>query len=485
MRRKVRISYQKEEIPDFLDVECAWRPLSEIEVPPVEHLRSDYFHRLNVLCEQAVEQSIFRNQSKGINIRYLQTIDDKIKIYVLINRPKMSVDHKILYWIVRSRLTLLLAKISGRWNLLMGKIGGFKEIEALSLLISAKPIYEYTLGTFWRTLKLLLSKINSLRWSNELEHFVACLRLCCAKFLIVQESSDVVKYLDFKLFIEEKDGFRKITLNFIKETERIFFGIEKRLHTYHLTSGFKRINVACNLGQVQILHAWLHSLISGAVYVDSIKKEFSKRVFHLDLLIGEKERYIEEEKFGEVTVQNIMAQWRVDRIDYLRSVAQRDSIEKLLKKVLKTNATPVVNIQLNELLRIMIDYKLDSLFAISRIFSSQYTVQRKLIKWRLTQNKAETPLIFREFNDYSVFFRDCVYKCRTYADCFITWIKLLCESTTFKGVFPNQNPDVNVVELYKALFPQFGDSHRILDYNLATLQGLDQLPDMPMPDFYK
>lgn len=485
MRRKIHISYRKEEIPDDLEIDYDWGPLSSIPVPQIEHLRSNYLHRLNVLSEQLIDESFFKKRDiSGINIEYLNKINQSIFDFVFENRLKLSPEHKILYWIVRVRLNLLITKMSGQWNDFMGNIDKIKGIEALNLMISDRPIYRYTLSQFWRTLKLLLSKFNSLRWSNELEYYISCLKLCCGKFFIIQEPVNVIKYLDFRLFFEVNDGERRITLNFIKETERIFFGFEKRLRIYHLTSRYKSVAVNYDPAQMQIVHNWLEPLISN-VYLDPLKKAFSKIVFHLDVLIGEKERYIEEEKFGEPTVQNIIAKWRVDHIDQLRSMAQRDSIIELLKKIVKTKRTPpLVNIQLNEMLRIMIDYKLDSLFAVNRLFSSQYAVPRKAIKWRVNKNETEAPLIFREFNDYSVFFQDTIYKCRTYADCFVTWVKLLCENTKCKGIFPNQRPEVNLVDLYKSLFPEFNNSHQILDFNLANLQGLNQLPPMKMPDFY-
>lgn len=481
-----------EEFNNFTVDATDLKSLSQISIPHVKHHRSAYLHAINVFIENNVDSENFiKITNKNVDmfsssqISKMYDIYKKLLDYTMISRDYLSKKHKMLLWIIRCRLNLIIHYHTSLHSMIDQHSIIVNHLKEHELIISTKNVYDYSLAELWRALMVLISKINWLYYHEHLKYYIDYLFFCCGKFFFI--TSDRNNLFNNLLFYKNIDDHRySINEAFIEETERIFYGIQKRIYTYSMFSQNQILSVSLssstnssNYIPLKIFYKWL-SDFSGGAFLEFIEKDLKIQIYEWHLYIGEKERYIKEEKFGDPTGYNIIAKWRPEHIDQcLEQLKQSHIVKKILKRIKSSKTkmeieteteTTTVDIDLQGLCIIIIDYIMDSILPSGNRFSKRFILKRDQQSLSAINSNNKFPLIVQCFNEFGVYYKKKLYQYENFPICFIHWIKIACEDTTINGVFPEEHKSINLLFLYEKFFPEKQDTLQNIKRNLGIVE---------------
>ena len=480
-RKRLKIGYREPE--GLTDYRLNREKLDEESVPNLKHRRSEYLHAVNVLIEETVEN----NGGKNSNFAKIDRIYDRLHLYAMTNRQSLSQEHRELLWIVRVRSSVITHRKSR-----VKRHGDLDTLESLinrGLIASTKNVHDYSLRELWRALMLLISKFNRLRYSDDIKYYVECLLECCGKFFfITAHNSNGV--LNHPLFIEKNEGDQLYCINdaFITESERVFYGLQRRIFVH---SSFTRIvrpplDAECSINAV---YKWMRKCIDGP-FLEYVEKDLRAELYEWHLYVGERERYIHEEPFGDPKAYNIVAKWRPDHTDQcIDQLNETGSVRKVLDRMLEPPGdNAIVDIDLEGLCIIIANYLFDSIFV-----SGKRLRQRSIVTCdQLTPpampvhpDRSRFPWIVQSFNEYGVYYDGTLRLFDNFARCFAEWVKIACEDEQIKGVFPGEPQFVNLLFLYKKIFPKKQQSLSDIMKKLKVYDNANNNFGIELPSHYR
>lgn len=460
--------------------------LSQIPIPGVEHHRSEYFHAINVFIENnPLSNELMEKREPIFSSSQLSKICDiykKLLDYTMISREFLSKNHKMLLWTIRCRLNLIIHYHSA----VQVDYGEYSTLiylkEKYELIISKKNVYSYSLGELWRALLILISKINCIYYHGSLKYYIDCLFLCCGKFFFI--SNNDIHLFDNLLYCDKNNGICSINKPFIEETERIFYGIQKRIYAYSMfsLSSMEITSLPLNSIKLNIFYEWLLNFADSA-FLEFIEKDLKNQIYEWHLYIGEKERYMKEEKFGDPTGYNIIAKLRSEFIDKcIDELKQSNVVKKMLKRiqsssieedVVEEEEQSKIDIDLQGLCIIIIDYIMDSILPPEKRFSERFIFKRDQLVTPLYyhQINSDFPLIVQSFNEFGIYYKNKLYQYETFPICFIYWVKFACEDTKINGGFPQEDKSINLIFLYEKFFPEKNTTLQNIKQNLGISEA--------------
>lgn len=545
-RKRVRVTYNGASSCASYQPKKSFRFLAREPIPIAKHDRSQLLHLANVMLEELLTSSpeALRDLSKAATpeqARQLKQFSDRLADHVLRQHSLLSRRHRMLAWVVRLRAGLVVRKCLGEWPKDYGSLGRLGHVQTLELLVSDRPVPAYTLAEFWRSLKLLVERLDTIKHHEQIEYYVHCLEMCCAKFTLVR--SDNRSLFDYNPFcaFDSTEKLYSVNEAFFEETERLFHGLHERFDTYRKLSWHTLPRHAAPAAAVRHLHAKLSSKSQGP-FVEFIERDLSQQIYEWHVLIGERERYEREETFGDPTGRNIIAKWRPDQVDRcVEMLARSKVVQAILDRLIASDhdhnrlgAVPVpptspppprhdgggggdgdsdddanmyadidldmdadedadtstgtdadADVDLNGLVLIVLNYIFDEILTVrTRRFAQRFVLRAQALHSPTFHDDHHLPLIVQVYNEYAVYFDGRARYRGDFAACFIEWVRVVCEESTWKGRLPNEPPTVNLLFLYEGLF-------RDRDATIARLAGqLTELalghapPELPLPAHY-
>ncbi|KKK64393.1 hypothetical protein LCGC14_2984660, partial [marine sediment metagenome] len=143
--KRIRISYNEPEELKLYRPLNTWTFFANNPIPFVIEHRSLHLHSLNVKVEDLI--SSFENKSvipETVLIQF-EKISAHLFQHVIKCRNSMPRKHKMLLWVIRSRIDLIKHSYSLHKSKDYGNIESLAYFEKLGLLISAKIVQDYTL----------------------------------------------------------------------------------------------------------------------------------------------------------------------------------------------------------------------------------------------------------------------------------------------------------------------------------------------------
>lgn len=232
----------------------------------VPYHRSFYLHNLNVLIEDLLAGR--RESERKTLERIYENCTDFI--FTEKTRGELSDEHRVLIWVVRCRLALIVhylelsearkkEKRARKRRAENGHLSTttrdtedmeteednkeqFPLLESLNLIIPGN-IFDYSVKGLWRALTILCTKFNKLHYSEELKRYLRCIFLSCSKFMVNVNQN--ARLFDHPLFIRRHKcgdshvaasyiSIFSVNAKFIEETERLFYGFQRSLKIYEM-----------------------------------------------------------------------------------------------------------------------------------------------------------------------------------------------------------------------------------------------------------
>lgn len=308
--------------PDLIKPITDIRYYTFTDVPKVEHERSHYIHWLIYILEDSLER-----RSK-IDQNILQPIITKLETFIFTgkNREEISQDHKKFIWVIRCILNVLswLNLDKEKKEQSKALVSDFVVMDELLFIQSDNEIYpyiyDYSVMELWVALLSLSKRYKKLVYFEELERYATALFLSCSKYMIF-ECDNPIQY-DHAMFVKEDviEGIKYYTVKdeFIMETERLFFYIQKHLlirkeihnHLSHTKYAVTPINVVEMFEKLNQKLAYSSKVI---------EKKIFKELPEWNLIIGERERYVKEDRLGESSGFSIISMYRPQ---YLKEITE-------------------------------------------------------------------------------------------------------------------------------------------------------------------
>lgn len=417
--------------------------LTQYSIPvEIKHFRSLFVH----YCMVWLEETLMRDQC-ALFQHQIDTLRVKLDRFIEYHRQRLSVRHRRNIWILRSRLTYVMFSLSDQ-N--VGDFSTFKDLLRYRVLVSKNnPITGYSLALLWRSLMLLIARMNWIPFSRTLVDYVRALMLSCASFFM-HPSANLSGRMNEPMFVRPSEdpigGKPAYEINdiFIMETERIFYGIEKKLR-FPLSVPRMSDGDVCDSRLVNNFKSWLNEFCE-TVYLEFIEDEFRTKIYNHHVYIAEYERYVCEEKYAaDPTAYNIISKLRPEKIDVLSNWMDNASLDAI-RTAIKNHS------RFDDPGRIDLDYQLVCLTALgywmltksnsisvwNYIYSEPFHNPNELWPPMLKRNY-KVPVMVQVFNDYSVFYRKRCIHFDSIEACIIHWIRFICEDPKHMGIIPVKN----------------------------------------------
>lgn len=489
--QKIKVTYLT---PSSLD---RYRPqknfsfLARTEVPFVKEHRSLYLHTANVLLEELITSFGEQHVPPNIDVilRDVEKLFENLTKHVAKSRIVMSRKHKMLLWIVRVRANLVVKKNSVEWPENYGSLDDLAYLESMEILISDKPVSQYSLKEFWRSLKILVEKIRIMKYHDNIRYYVECLQLCCGKFMVIASKS--VSLFNYPLFCfkNEETGEYRINEAFIEETERMFHGLHTMLDVCMDVHWSEIPRFVPDKNALTEFHAIVENKAKDP-FLEFIERDLRKNIYDWHVLIGERERYIQEEKFGDPSGYNVIAKWRQDHIDYCVDELKKSGIvvsmlNQSMDPPFGFDTVKCVNPDTDGLCIIVLNYIFDSIFTMTnRRFQTRYIREAHELLHEDFYDMDKFPLMVHVFHEYAVYFNGSLGARSSFPGCFIEWVRVACEESKWKGAIPGEPTTTNLVFLYERFFPARTRVLQSLEDHFRRINFAEDESDITLPGHY-
>ncbi len=470
-RSKLRVAYRRERggtipyrPPDDL------RALATSSVPDDKADRSLYLSVAMKFAEEKIHAAkTLRTEDAALFGASARTL----KGYAMQRRDSLSKRHRMLLWVVRARARFIAHWYDPHRDPSVGTTAALADLLDAGLVAFDKPMLAYTQSELWRALLVLVAGLNDLRSPAPLADYVDWLTMCCGKFFLFAARDGAA--FDHPLFRRETtDGNRCANEDFFRETERLVYGVERRLH---VAFSFPRRAPArpTSEGAMRAFRRWLDPCLGGA-RLDFVEGEFRSQMFEWRVLVGEKERYVEEEAFGEASGYNVVAKWRPECVDECTEYLDRPEAAKTtLDRVLLAPSPSRVDPVCDGLCAIAVSYMFDAVLTTGRRFRDAFVKRRDELRPPALPC-GPFPLIVQSFNGFDVWHAGELRVCDSFAHAFVEWVRLACEDERVRGLLPDEPRTVNLLAAYEMLFPEEVGTATALRRELDPLSVVGRYP---------
>jgi hypothetical protein len=509
--REEQIEYKPENTLEFL---------LDTEIPSIKDHRSQYLHIALVLVEDffnglevdidwiSTVDEVSKAKGEKINhdIPIMGELAKKLSLYAMSKRNELSKNHRLLLWCVRTRLDLIFSKftIFGKKKKSFGSFETLGDIHSMGLLETKANVIDYSMTTLWNTLTRLIKKFNSLVYQDQISYFINCLYLCTSKFLCITSKNPSA--FNNPIFCKKMDnGDYCITMDFMAETERIFYGLQRRLAIHESFKDTCIVEELSYSSKVNLKNWICSGVIENSSYVEFIMKQLNTMIYGWNVLIGEEERYKTDEKFGDATGYNIIAKYRGNDLDKIINImSQENCIENMISRLYPSESEirskgsnykktrdskgdakrkTIVDIECSLISIIVSNFKFDGVLNSEYRFADQFVILRDKLSYPIDQSiyNRSFPTIIQTFNEFNVIHYGKLYICNEFASCFAMWIKLACEDPKIEGLLPGGISDLS--DAYAAIFPDNTTQIDVLRKKHKILPPLK--PDLLFPVHYR
>jgi len=328
-KKIISLNYNKEQEEKYASPKTL-EEFSTIPVPYTEHKRSLYLRDLSIIYEDTLQKG------KGIAINIAKKISDNLKQYIYYgdNKKNMSVEHRMAFWIVKCRFDLVV-HINSTTEIKKaeeGPIESWINLEYFDWIVSNNPVSTYTLKELITALEIMSEKISEIYYFGDIKKYLRSLYICCCRYLLL-DTSDISKY-DIKkythTFIQKDTTFYRISMDFIKDTETIFYEFERKIivmESFTYTSIEKENKFQCPLRPVLKLAKKIYNDIQLTKYV--LVPLITTAIFEYSVAPGERERYISCNLNKTVNGMNIVSFCRPEKTGFFNSLFEGDFFKEI------------------------------------------------------------------------------------------------------------------------------------------------------------
>lgn len=420
------------------------------QIPTEKHRMVQFFHSVMV----SLENFMLGEGDDDLSRESIKKLADMFKQYAIENRNKLSKANKQVLWMIQTRMDWLIYLINGEVD--CEKMDNQYLLDN-NMLVSKQHPFQYSIDVLWRAIKVVIERLNTLRYNKVLEDYIHVLYLRCAHLTWI---SSPEKVLFNNVVYARKLSSTEFCINdtFLIETERIFRDIWKRFYRWRDLGPVIKMNDFPVANKVAF-GKWA-SDISRGLFRSNMEREFRESIYDDYVFVSEMERYLEETPdFGSPNSFAIIARYRQKQIDDLsKLLAEPNFIENILDGRERTKKdVHKVDINYDSLCRTFVRYFFDSHVGSREnmddyFYSGRSTVSNETI----IQSSFKFPLLVQLFREYGVIYKGSTVTYSDLGQCFMAWTKTVCEEEEISGRFPNSS--ASVIPLYDVFFPEGSDS---------------------------
>lgn len=462
MKRRRTIVYQVKETKNKLDAIPLLSVIKDLDIPDEKHLRSQYFHSIMVALENlTISFEVY-------NIGYLSEILKKIEDYSKKERANTSRRHRILLWKIECRINWLLAENDEIYFSI--KDSYLKQQE---LIMSNVHPSEMDIFTLWRSINIIIDKLNRLRYHDSLYSYVRCVFLRCANLTWFCGTDK--KIFNHVVFVRRlTNGEMCINETFLIETERIFKDIWDHFERWKL---FSPVEVMDDFPREnnEIFVGWMRGIHSG-IFRDFIEREYRECVYGAYVYVSERDRYLDEERdFSNPTAYSIVAKYRPSQIDEISKLLSSPTfIDDIIENHEAWKDPQKIDISYDLLCRTLIRYYFDSVIGSLEnmdeyILSSHEGGTPDYIK----EISMQYPRIVQLFHEYGLIYKGSSVTFSNLGFCFMAWVKVMCEEPSINGILPTSKS--NICPLYDIFYP---DTPHLVKRQVQEVKLILDMPDV-------
>ena len=428
--------------------------------------RIAYLRDLNSLIETKLNNGGFDTK----DIYQLSQLSMKLWIYLISgkNRQLLSQAHISSMWIIRCRIDYILHTLSSK-DIIKTDLGNVKQFPILSklgIIVSDDDVYSYKIGELIIALELVAEKMPEIKLFDEIPVYIRCLYISCAKYFVADTTDS--KYYDDsekykRIYTHKNKTFYSVSQDFIRETERIFYEMERRIwmknQFSYTTNEFLLDN---DMPILDTLAKKLSEDVKPATQF--LEPTIQKHIFQFMMAPGEKEKFIESNKLKKPEPYNVITFSRPEKAKWVVGLFEGDFfapvykvlnnfISQRIKKAVPEKKTNPIDYLLfgrreddddDEKGRLK-EYHVDYIFELTcmiicnfiyhnnvkskREFSS-FVIFCDNISIPVHQNgfyNDQLPYIIQVFSNWGVWDPEIkkIHCGKTFVDCFLIWMKLI------------------------------------------------------------
>ena len=468
----VRVEYEKERKEFYhLPQNPTLKTFNSYHVFGSPDLRMAYLRDLN----NFIESNIQNFNKKDIND--LSILSRKLWLYLIAgkNRRYLSQNHLCSIWILRCRMDFIVHTLSSNEEIKLdlGNVERFPILSQFDIIISDEDIYHYKINDLIIALELIAERLPEIKLFDEIPGYIRCLYISCAKYFIAyttdEEYYDIEKYKTS--YVNKGKTFYGISMEFIRDTERIFYDIERRIWMKNQFSYYpEEFLSGSDMIQLDLLSKKLCEEVKPATQF--LEPIIQKHIFQFMVAPGEKEKFIENNRIKKPEPFNIISFSRPEKSKMVISMFEGDffaPVYKTLSKFVvyrnKDKKEEQVNQneekesrdedEISRRLRIMKEgenkngpkkaYEVDYMFELtcmvmcnfiyhnsvkSKTNFEKFVILYENITLPIEENNFyanRLPYIIQVFSNWGVWDPEIrkIHHGKTFLDCFLIWLKLL------------------------------------------------------------
>ena len=496
------------------------------KVPKVPHHRSMYLHVLQVLLENEYdhERDNPPDIEDAVNRSTWSEIQTKIFRFWLDQRGNdvaLSRDHRLLLWQIWARMQFSLQRRDAQ----LRRAHRLPLVSDFDLAVAKRnvAVRQFTVKQLWRAVFMLLLVWNSLKYSEDVSTYVGALATQCGRYFWITLPS--VRIFNHPSCVEmvplpedasvagprvrgndvdnntnntgnandnnnttttsrRRGGARparaapsraprcwRVNTYFKVEMERMFFGMLQQLDQHAtLISTAVTVHIAQPPSSYQAIADWLGSALEKDAVRELVDILFEKEIYARRALVGEIERFAEDDQHAKADAQNAISRWRPQVIDETSDLLADDGLaDKLLalipardrRRASAESAESAVSSSssnrrlgdrpdaaeaeaesdADELAIITAGYMLDEAFANQQISFSTWFVCHHV---PVPRSKHRYPVLVKACNAWHVSHEGSVWLCDDATTAIDCWIRRLCATEIafedIKHVAPRREP---------------------------------------------
>lgn len=481
------------------------------KVPKVPHHRSMYLHVLQVLIENEYDNDNdnppdIRDPAKRATWSEVQTTIFRFWLDRRGGVDALSRDHRLLMWQIWARMQFALQRRDSQ----LRRAHRLPLVRDFDLAVAERtvPVRQYNVKQLWRAIFMLLLVWNSLKYSEDVSTYVAALATQCGRyFWIALPNASVFNHPscvdrvsavegagvagaradsggddvdDNNVGSSSRRGRLRVaavaaatamasrcfcvSTYFKTETERMFFGMLQQLDQHAtLISTAVTVHIAPAPTSHQAIANWLGEAMEKDAVRELVDIVFEKEIYARRALVGEIERFAEDDPHAKADAQNAIAKWRPQVIDETSEMLADDGLaDRLLARIPSRDHGYVQDAEsaapsgpgdrpdaseaeaesdADELAIISAGYLLDEAFVNQQISFSTWFVCHHV---PVPRSKHVYPVLVKACNAWHVSHEGSVWLCNDATTALDCWVRRMCATDTafedIKHVAPRRAP---------------------------------------------
>lgn len=308
-----------------------------------KHLRSKYFHNLNLLIEPLIKKY---NEIGNIDFDEKQAyeLSKKLKLFSFQRRGETNIKYKLdprhtkVLLMLRSRLDYLLSAYNKSLNQLEMEDLKAEELQDFLLPEKERIIGKQSVYSFWRSVNLIYNSFYCLRYTKILERYIQRLWNRCGFFMCVRSTSGMILNDPLFCVVDSKRIYHNINFDFIENCDWYFHQVQMMFEMYNELVHYNLKNpdedIIYPISKRRDLLNWMFKEVSGS-FLQATEQMMQTWIFDVYLNPGEKERFKSEERHSDPTPFNIITKYRRGKFDELSDIFElKTPLETIVKRYL-------------------------------------------------------------------------------------------------------------------------------------------------------